>query len=182
MLYLLTEEQKKKVLLEYRMRLSIVGLIALSAVGIIALVSIIPSQMLVSTHQKILALQKNSIEGGSTSNVDELTKKIADISNTASFLNPLSIEVSGPYIFKHLEDEAGDMTIINKFQLNHFDENASVQISGISRNRESLVKFINNLKQDPLFSGATFPYSSLAKQDNLDFSLNMLINLDKQNK
>jgi len=179
MLYLLTEEQKKKVLREYRMRLSVVAVIALSFVGVIAIVSIVPSKVLVSSHEQILELQKKNIEGTSAGNVDELSKKIADISNTASFLQPLGQSFSATDILSHLEKEAGDATSINQFQISHFDENASVQISGISKNRDSLIKFVNTLKQDPLFSGATLPYGSLAKQDNLSFTLNLLINLSK---
>ncbi len=179
MLYLLTEEQKKKVLREYRMRLAIVSLIALSFVGVVAITSVIPSRVLVSTQQKILTAEEINTVGGEPSNTDELSKKIVDISTTASFLNPISQPISSINIFSHLENEAGNDTSIRQFQINHFDDSASVQISGISNNRDSLIKFINTLKQDPLFSGATFPYNSLAKQDNLDFSLNLLINLSK---
>lgn len=182
MLYLLTEEQKKKVLREYRTRLLVVIFVALSFVGVIAIASIVPAKVLVSSNEKMLDLQKNNIESGGTVNVDELSKKIADISNTSSFLQPLGKSFSVSDIFSHLEKEAGDMTSINQFQINHFDENASVQISGFSKNRDSLVKFVNTLKQDPLFSGAMLPYSSLAKQDNLAFTLNLLINISELKK
>lgn len=179
MLYLLPQEQKKKVLREYRMRLSIVGLIALSFVGVIGIVTLVPSQSLVSTRQEILSLQQKNIEVGSHSNVDEFSKKILDISNTASFLAPISDPVYASLLFTHLEGEVGDSTTIKQFQFNHFDEKVSVQISGVSKNRDTLIKFINTLKQDPVFSGAAFPYNSLAKQENLEFTLNMLVNLDQ---
>lgn len=177
MLYLLTDEQKKKVLREYRMRLGIVALVSLSLVGVIAVVSMIPAQVMVTTRQNILKLQETSIGGDSTKGVDELSKKISDISNTASFLAPVSIKISPSDLFTHLEKEAGETTTIRSFQMIHFDENVSVQISGISKNRDTLTKFINILKQDLLFSGASFPYNSLAKQDNLDFTLNLQVNL-----
>ncbi len=181
MLYLLTQEQKKKILREYRMRLGVVALVSLSAVGVIGLVSILPSKVIVSARENILSLQKTNVEGQSTTNVDELSKKIANISNIASFLAPLSQSVSAVDLFSRLEGEAGRDTIIKQFQINHFDENLSIQISGTSKNRETLVKFINTLKQDPALSGAIFPYNSLAKQDNLEFNLNLLIDLDKLN-
>lgn len=179
MLYLLTEEQKKKVLREYRMRLAVVSTIAFSFVGLVALVSIIPSKVLVSSHEKMLNFQKMNIGGGASAGVDDLSKKIADISNTASYLAPLGETLSAPDIFNHLEKQAGNNNTISKFQISHSDENAAVQITGISKNRDSLIKFVNTLKQDPIFSGATLPYSSLAKQDNLSFTLNLVINLSK---
>jgi multidrug efflux pump subunit AcrB len=179
MLYLLTDEQKKKVLREYRMRLAVVIMIALSFVGVIAVVSIIPSKVLVSSHEQILNFQQKSIERGSSSNVDDLSKKIADISKTASYLEPLGQSLSASGVFNHLEKLAGDKNSINQFTINHFDETASVQISGISKNRDALIKFVDSLKKDPWFGGATLPYSSLAKQDNLSFTLNLVINLSK---
>ncbi|MEI8062384.1 MAG: hypothetical protein WCG97_03780 [bacterium] len=179
MLYLLTPEQKRKVLREYRMRLGVVFLIAMSCVGVIGIVSLIPSQTLVIMRQNLLAIKERGIEGGGASHVDELSKKIAEISSTASFLTPISQPVYGSDIFTHLESEAGDSTKIRQFQITHFDKDVSVSISGVSQNRDTLIKFINTLKQDILFSGATFPYGSLAKQDNLGFSLNMVVNLDK---
>lgn len=181
MLYLLPQEQKKKVLREYRMRLAIVALVAASCVGVVSLVSILPTKVLVSVHQDILSLQNRNVEGQSLANVDELSKKIANISNTAAFLNPLSRPLSNVSIISRLESEAGNNTNITQFQLNHVDENLSIQISGVSKNRDTLTKFINTLKQDPAFSGAVFPYSSLAKQDNLEFNLNLTIDEDKLN-
>lgn len=161
------------------MRLIIVALISLSFVGVVAVVSIIPSKVLVSTHEKILKLQEKNVGGNSSVGADELSKKLADISNTASFLSPLGKTFSNLDIFSHLEKKAGDMTTIRQFQINHFDENVSVQLSGVSKNRDSLIKFINTLKQDPAFTGASFPYNSLARQDNLDFTLNLLVNVEK---
>lgn len=104
-----------------------------------------------------------------------------DISTKASILVPISAPISPAEVFMHLENEAGDATNIREFQLVHFDDNVSVQISGVSKNRDSLIKFINILKQDTAFTGATFPYSSLAKQDNLGFTLNMILNLKNFN-
>lgn len=179
MLYLLTEEQKKKVLQEYRARLIIVALMALSFVGVIAVVSVIPSKLLVSTHEQFLKLQEKNISASSSAGTDDLSRKMTDISNTASYLTPLGKTFSNLDIFNYLEKEAGGTTIICQFQINHFDENVSVQISGVSKNRDALIKFINTLKQNPAFSGASFPYNSLAKQDNLDFTLNILVNVDK---
>jgi hypothetical protein len=177
MLYLLTEKQKRRVLLEYRLRLVTVVAAMLIFVGVIACVSIVPSYVFLNIHQNILKIEQENITGGKTENVDELSQKIADITNKAAILNPIDNSVYSSSIFLQLEKLAGESTTIREFHFTHFDENVSVQFSGVSKNRDSLTKFIDNLRKDPAFSGASFPYGSLAKQDNLEYSLNLVVNL-----
>lgn len=178
MLYLLTEKQKKKVLAEYRLRLAIVTSIMFGFAGLVGIISLIPSYEFLRIKQNILKIQEQNISVDSNSNIDNLSKKIADISNKAALLNPISEPIYSSSIFLHLEKIAGQDTSIRQFQYTHFDSNISVQISGVSKNRDSLTKFINTLKKEPAFSGAAFPYGSLAKQDNLEYSLNLLVNLE----
>jgi cell division protein FtsL len=177
MLYLLTEKQKRRVLLEYRLRLVTVIAAMLTFVGIIGCVSIVPSYSFLKVNQNILKVEQQNVMGGKSENVDELSQKIADITNKAAILNPIDDSVYSSNIFLHLEKIAGDNTTIREFRFTHFDENVSAQISGVSKNRESLTKFIDALRKDPAFSGVSFPYSSLAKQDNLEYALNLVVNL-----
>ena len=177
MLYLLTEKQKRKVLLEYRLRLVTVSAVMLIFVGVIACVSIIPSYIFLNTNQNILKIEQQNIMGSRAENVDELSQKITDITNKAAMLNPINDSVYSSSIFLHLEKLAGTDNTIRQYQFTHFDENISVQIVGVSKNRDSLTKFIDSLHKDPAFSGAVFPYGSLAKQNDLDYSLNLIVNL-----
>jgi hypothetical protein len=177
MLYLLPEEYKKKVLREYRMRLLTVSFACLAAVAMIALVTILPSYFLVQIRSGILQVESASIQSTlSLINADDISKKVSELSNKTSFLIPIAESISPSKLFAHLDQIAKPDTVISDFNMTYFDDNVAMDIRGVSKNRESLTKFVDDLRADPAFSGVNFPYNSLSKQANLDFTIHLLFN------
>lgn len=65
--------------------------------------------------------------------------------------------------------------LFSKKQGDKDKKGTAILISGIARNRESLVSFGNILRETNKFSSVEVPVSSLAKEKDLPFSMNIFI-------
>ena len=182
MLHLLTENQKHKVIREYRMRLSIIvcGAIVLSSVT--GFILLLPSYL--SAIGKVDSIRRNnkekedSISNLSAQNFDDKIKNVD--SNLAALKMTINI-ISPRDVYSKITSALPNGVSIIKYSYSLVDtDNAVIDIDGVSKDRESLVTFQNNLKTNPEFSGVEIPLDSFAKKSNLSFTIKF--NLIKSTK
>jgi len=175
---LITEKQKKIIKIDYFIRLlSIYLIVPIALLGIFLLAYIIPYYISVS--------QKNIM-------VAEQFKSVINVENKEN------VGVSASSIMTQTQDEMKAIKLYNNSRLNLSDslakiiasKNSNIQItrlsftfsksgqaifivSGISKDREGLVSFIDDLKGKAGFSKVDSPISNFAKNSDISFDLNI---------
>jgi hypothetical protein len=74
-----------------------------------------------------------------------------------------------------------NLTAIN-FQKTNNESEAGLEIRGFAQNRDILIKYANSFKTDPVFQNVNVPISSLAKNNEIPFSLSFNAKIEKQNE
>ncbi len=179
MFNLLPENLKQKIKSEYKIRLLIAILIFVVFLEFTFLALLAPSwlssyyrkkEMLVNEDAKIVAQLASS-----TSSI------ISTIQLTNNRLRTLDNSFQYPSVAPALNvilSKKTNSIHINQlsFTLNN-DKNktASIALSGISATREALVSFSKNLQNSGVFKSVDLPVSSLTKDSNLEFSINIIL-------
>ena len=174
MLNILSTEEKKKILTEYRLRLAVVSVFAVAALVFSSLVLLVPSYLLaVSKYNDT----KNSLESleGKDNRIDKekstnaqilaVNKKI-DIflkTNTANTLVPSVV------ITKILSSK-GDAIKITGITYSALLDQERIVVTGVALNRDKLAQFVDTLKKDKSFTSVDVPISSYVKSTNINFS------------
>ncbi|MCF7865754.1 MAG: hypothetical protein K9M11_04620 [Candidatus Pacebacteria bacterium] len=177
MLHLLTDEQRKKVVVEYRKRVVITFLFGVLCVCIIGSVFILPT-FFISYGKYAVVLEKSKAldyelavkeESGSSENIKNVTLSIEalkifeDSKNPSAILNgivsakPNGIKIRN-FIFTPGEDAA-----------------MTVDLSGTADVRKSLVQFKQGLNDNSAFDDVIIPLSDFAKEKNINFSLKIIV-------
>lgn len=173
MFSLLPEEYKKKMHMEYKIRLTIVGLVGLLVLVVISGVFIFPTYLRVSTENNLSLMQKQAIERQITEqtgqNAGEDIKSVKQNMNIAS-LDQRSVILA---IDAVLKAQSKDIKLTN-FSYTYNSKASTLAINGISANRQSLQLFQKNLSSDSIFSSAELPLSNYAKDSDIPFSINLV--------
>ena len=174
MLNILPTEEKKKVLVEYRLRLAAISVFAVGALVFASLALLAPSYLLaVSKHNEVkdslATLEEKDSRDGQEKDVNSqiiaVNKKI-DLflkANATSTLKPPSV------IIKILDIKDSAIKITG-FTYDATADQERVVITGTALDREKLSQFIEALKKDPAFTSVDLPISSYVKSANIDFS------------
>jgi len=74
--------------------------------------------------------------------------------------------------------------ILNTVTFQKVDDegNIKLEIKGVAKNRDTLINYSNSLKTDILFKDVNIPFSSLAKNSDIPFSLSASGKIDKKNE
>jgi len=177
---LITDKQKKIVRTDYFVRLFSVSLfIPISLLGAFLLAYLIPYYFAVSKKDTEVAAQFKSVINienkeniGDSSiqmigqTLDEM--KIIEMRGTDNF-------IPSEYFNKIIENKNNSIKI-TKLSFTNTEKGADLfLVSGVSKNREGLVAFINDLKSKAGFINVELPISSLAIDSNISFSLSINI-------
>jgi hypothetical protein len=177
MFNLLPENLRKKIITEYRLRLTIMAFIFIIIVQVSFLIFLFPSWLTSYYREKEFAGRS-----------DEINKFLAtsDLSSTTSFIKSLNTKLN---IINDNLDYPRLVPIVNEallkrtptIKLNEIYYNVTsakggeLILKGIGSSRESLVSFTESLKKISFFKKVDLPISNLAKDKNIDFSINIII-------
>lgn len=182
---LLPEENKKKIFNEFILKSIIVFFVFLFVLICVAIILLIPSYVLSEIKGKVIA------------NNFEVIKKSADTKEFSFLMNEIKKEQSKIDVLSNFSDFNfveifEDGILINKsddikingvyFEINGDKEATSTEyfasliIKGISKKRSSLIVFIDKLKAEDSFLEVYFPVSSLAKEEDINFSIKIAVN------
>lgn len=176
---LITLKQKKCVRGEYLLRLLSVFFVILSILGIFFLAYVIPYYFSVSKNDQKTAEQfKQIIDAENRENVGERYSQI--VARTEDELKAVSFyqkQNSLPSnVFAKIVKYKSAGLFITRLSF-VYSEQGQIIINGIAKNREVLVRFISDLKNEPDFTSVESPISDFAKNANIPFSINLKVKL-----
>ena len=177
MFNLLPESLKQKIKSEYRIRLLVVALIFVLFVQVSFLILIFPS-WLSSFYKEQEVSGEVEMAKGSELSSDVSSTTIAVQSINAE-LNIIDAELEYPRVIPFIDTILSQRTsdiYINGLTYVSTDKNAAtITLMGISDTRQSLVAFVERLKQIKSFVAVDLPISNLVKDQNINFSLTITI-------
>lgn len=172
MFYLLPESEKKIILVEYKLRRTIIMLLFLSATCTISAVFLLPSYI-ISSAKDDEVMEK--VDAVTTSTIlQEGNELNARLSQTNLKLEALRPSMAG------LSVDAVHLVLVHKkpgIQLTGFayrkgeKETAQLSVSGMASTRDVLLEFVKELKAENAFSDVQLPVSNFAKDKNIEFNL-----------
>lgn len=175
MLNILPIEEKKKIIVEYRLRLAIVSFFAIGALAVASMVLLAPAYILAVTKNSTAEEQLAVLEEkyGGAGQEKELSAQIREINNRILLLlsGDTTTRLAPPQaVTKILSLKGGSIKII-AFTYESMANQERIVLTGTSSDRDSLANFIETLKKEPAFTSATMPISSYVKSENIDFSI-----------
>lgn len=175
MFNLLPQKEQQEVAREYRLRLASASLLFFAAFGSIALVALIPSLSLSyqkesDSHQIVRELKlevENVAKDDPTTILKLMNKKVS----------ALSLEQTNLYSYqlvrKIVEGKVPGIKIFGISINNLSDGRIDINVLGESRDRDTLSRFADKLKEDRDFSSVIVPISNFAPVADINFSINI---------
>lgn len=172
MFNLITEEHKKTIRTEYRLRLFAVVLFFFAFTGLVGLVFLMPSFLAVSLNLTDLKQQKQNLEKEipELKDINSLEALSAQVNMKIKALN--SEEKSMPTEIINIINPA-ELRAIKLKSISYIKNNSEVKVgvNGTATTRDALVAFSRQLETVEIFEKVNLPVSDLAKDRDINFSL-----------
>lgn len=174
MFKLLPDEAKIKISKEYASRRAAMFLMAFIAVLVIGLVGLLPTFILSSIKKSELNSTVNALANTQNAKNSKVSEQwLADINQKLQILSPALDNVRPvEFIAKAIEEKIPGI-ILTGFQWLADKDGNSLTLSGIAKNRETLLNFQNSLNSSENFSNVALPVSNLAKDKNISFQIKL---------
>lgn len=173
MFNLLPKTEQRTLTLEYRLRLLIVALFALLFVGVLAGGALIPSLFLSSQRETVALKNEEALKGEivlqgkyDLTNILKLTKLKA---------NAFESESGSPYFYELfgqiIKDKTSAIKIRGLSAKVSSPSDKTIAITGVARDRDSLLSFTKTLEREHDFGNVLVPVSNFAESSDIDFSI-----------
>lgn len=178
---LITKKQKKIIQYEYYCRLFSTILILISVLGLFILAYTIPYYIYVKnsyletikSFEAPIAAENNENFGESMS---QIVKRTLDEMRVIELY--INKNVNPSLYLSNIIEQKNNYIKINKLSFSFIkSDEGQVVVSGLSENREGLVKFIDDLNSLENFTNVNSPVSDFAKDSNIPFTLNIKIKI-----
>ncbi len=178
MFNLLPDSLKSKIKKEYKLRLVVVVLAFVLFVQFSFLVFLVPTWVSSFYREKEAVSQSNEMNAFlSTLNISSTTSFVKSVNSKLSLINS-SLEY--PKVIPILDElllKKTDFISLKGFSYTaNATTTATLNLIGVGSSRESLVSFVKSLEEISFFKNVDLPISNLAKDKNIDFSINININ------
>ncbi len=178
LLNLLPEEYKKELINEYRLRFLVSLSIIISIFFVVTSILLVPSYVFSRyeinfSEQRLNDIKSDPIYDGINnleSEINSLTKEIETIEKYKS-LNITDL------VLKITPSEAG--ITIDSFSLINEKDVSHLTVRGMASNRDTLVMYINKLKEDEMFESVESPISNFIKGQDSPFNIRITLNGNK---
>ena len=173
---LITEKQKKEIRIDYLIRLNSLSLLILSLLGLFILAYVVPYYISVGKKDMQVAEQfKTVINVENKENTGESSIKI--ISQTSDEMAALELyDANGgddDELNKIIKNKNSDIKINKLSSINLKNGQVQLFVTGVSKTRDGLVSFIDDLKSKASFASVDSPISNFANNSNIPFTLNI---------
>lgn len=177
MFNLLPENLKESIRKEYKHKRLVVILFFIVSVQATFLIFLFPT-WLVSYHKQMeISTQSEQMSKFlNDSNTNPATSVIKSINSKLNVINSaLEYPKFLPLIDTVISKKTNKISITNFSYAPTASSSASLTLGGISSTRESLVSFVKSLEDTKLFSKVDLPISNLAKDKDIEFTINLKI-------
>jgi hypothetical protein len=183
---LLPKTEKENLKKGLKLRFVVSALFLLSASFLIGFILLLPSYFLASSYFS-KATSPEFTAPKSDVPVEEILNLPAEVGSKLSFfqsnINDVSVADYFSKIVSYLPEGVRLNSVSFSKNQNYKEKNGIIiLISGVAANRDSLVSFSTILEKSNLFSTVEVPVSSLTKDKNLPFSMNIFIENSKGNE
>jgi len=174
----ITEKEAVKKGLKRRFIIMAALLLAVSfGVGVIMLV---PSYFLVMGNISKIEMNNSSIGIENKGEVEEMLNLPIEINSKLKFIQNIGANQSTIEVFSKIIKFVPEKVMIDSITFSRNEaykekNGILVLVSGTSADRNSLISFSNSLEQSKDFTFVDVPVSSLTKDKNLPFSINIFI-------
>lgn len=174
---LITQKQKRNVRVDYIIRYISVSFLMLSLLGLFLLAYVIPYYFSVyeqdikagEQFESLILIENKENVGESASRVVNLT---LDQIKAIELYNQDSINPSAHFL-KIINNKNNNISLTKLSFSLITKKQAQFLVSGIAKNREGLVIFIEDLKNQGDFTNVESPVSDFAKDSDIAFTLNL---------
>ena len=175
MFKLLTQTLVRKVQGEYRSRRFVVGLTLVGLAGLTLVLALVPSLILVQGRAEAAKVALQGAEKTSISSERDALESWAAIVRRDLALSAPAERPDQPYeLFEKALDERPSGIKINGLRWQKDDKSGlGLKVSGIAKDRQTLLLFQNNLKNSGGWSRVEFPVDNLAKETGIEFELSL---------
>ncbi|MEK7460514.1 MAG: hypothetical protein AAB628_03130 [Patescibacteria group bacterium] len=175
MINILPQSEKKKILLEYRLRLGVTVVFAIAGLVLANIALLAPSYLLVVTKYNIASEHLTGLvqaQGGSEKET-EVYRKTSELNKKVSLYKGAGHENSQtplPAILRVIEIKRPEIKI-NSIVYDKNSVRERIVVSGKAVDRDSLALFLETLKREPSFTKVDLPVGSYVKSVDIEFSL-----------
>ena len=175
---------KKRIAKHYRMRVLSIFVLMVAAVSLIALTLLAPSALMVQEkyNQYKHNLNKSGIERevyvNSQRVIEEAEAKMGILKEQYT-IQKVSSDIFDMLLKHKTENVSVKVLTYARINTETTPVYARVVLSGVARNRQSLIKFEQDLKNERLVLSVSNPIEGLAEKENLSFSMNIEIGTDE---
>lgn len=170
---LLPQKEQKHVLVNYRMRLTVVAIGALSVLALTAGVLLLPAYV-IATNKVTLAqaqLDQASQNGGSGIGAEDPKETVRKIQATLAIVAPTDNKKVPSQIITDLLGRITPGISLKDIFFNVVLDGGNLTIHGVAQDRKALAAFGESLRTNPLFASTDIPPSSFVKKSNIDFTI-----------
>ncbi|MEI8339378.1 MAG: hypothetical protein WCF94_01805 [bacterium] len=168
-----TLKQRKTLSREYKLRLTVILLLGLSALAVVFLLSLIPLYYFVQFKENLVNQQYDKVQ---KANIDQneatLRTQVTEIGNLINLFKPISLNTELQKDLLSILPSANSGVKVTGMSWNK--DKKEIFLKGQATTRNTLLTYVKTLQQDVRFSNAEVPVSNLTKSANLDFNLNLI--------
>lgn len=177
---LLPSTEKDAIKKGLKRRFIIMAMLLLAISFGIGVVMLLPSYFLVLGNISKIELSDGSIDIQNKGEIEEILNLPIEINSKLRLMQNVGASQSATEIVGKVIDLVPDKVVIDSItfsrdELYNEKNGLLISVSGIATDRNSLVSFSNLLEEVKEFSSVDVPVSSLTKDKNLPFSINILI-------
>jgi hypothetical protein len=180
---LLPKTEKENLKKGLKSRFTIVALSMLSLSLFVGFIMLLPSYFLVSSYLSEVVSENNISKSKDDASIKKILNLPVEISSKLDFFQSNISDIS---VVDYFSKVIGYLPKGVRLDSVSFSRNSDkgknstvVLVSGTSLDRDSLVSFSTLLENSNLFSSVEVPVSSLTRDKNLPFSMNLLIKSQK---
>lgn len=177
MINLLPKKEKKRLKREYLIRLATLYIFFVVIVSIIALVLLAPSYYIVHLKESVLKKQAETyIDVSSGDGQSATSRALLDIRDKVLILSDKNDSTPLYEVISTILNGAGNGIKITNIAYRYVEGEGALSnliIKGIADRRDSLREFSQYIKDYENVVDADLPVSSLAKESNIDFEINI---------
>ena len=163
--------------MDYRIRRLFVILLVILFLQISFLIFLSPSWVNSFFREKEIVYQLDEIDKSSSYQDANTTSLIIESTNVKLKIINTDLEYPKvvPLIRSILSNKIYGISINGLSYKSSEATKATIIVSGVSKSRESLIAYVNALKKSDIFSVVDLPISNLAKDKDVDFSINLTV-------
>jgi hypothetical protein len=177
MLKLLLPHKEKIITRIYRLRFLTLFFYGIIVIALYYAITLVPAIVEVQTNRSLFQKQIEAVKDP-VLNKDKvaLRGKVADVAQTLMLLDKLEVQVSS--IVRAITASQFSTIAISSIEFESEDDVpvVSVQVRGVSADRESLALFVARLDEEEQFQSVDLPFSSFTRGTDVPFAISITAN------